>query len=563
MNWKPHTGKPKGGSQYRSIFNDRDIARFNPSGKSQIAGIILPMFNHELLEQPNISRDSEAFLTGQMPFRSEEIDTETGLPSLYQPCVEIKVHKFVGPKTETFASAKSREYLFMANGTETSTEDPLCDIYGFASKLEDKTHPWYALTQDGSGQNGYAMISWPSSQFVFCADAVDMKATSSATKVGALLLSKAGVIDYLRLMDLGRRPDLCPTPRDPNYPFYLYGNVLDVNHPLKFKTVMKANPSNAGQTFAGFVFSSNEVSLAGSEECGAVSMETLRQRPHIYDAAIYDIMSYKTFLDQMVNEKWFDLELIKAACGGKGDIGGTTQLGNPAVIQQYAAAAPAPPAPPTAPSARVWVCVPGGLPREIDETSLDAESAAHVGLLVSRDGQWVAAKPEEPKYWVNLPGGTAEFTRSGLQELVNKGFTGQVILTGGEQVWHPVAEMGFTMPAPQAPAAPPAPAAPSAPAAPAAPSAPAAPPAPAAPSAPAAPPAPAAPSAPAAPAAPPVGSDSAPWDSGAANNPIIQKVNLMTPAELTARRVELTTKLSDGNLTDEEGQEITAICARM
>jgi hypothetical protein len=259
-------------------------------------------------------------------------------------------------------------------------------------------------------------------------------------------------------------------------------------------------------------------------------METLRQRPHIYDAAIYDIMSYKTFLDQMVNEKWFDLELIKAACGGKGDIGGTTQLGNPAVIQQYAAAAPAPPAPPTAPSARVWVCVPGGLPREIDETSLDAESAAHVGLLVSRDGQWVAAKPEEPKYWVNLPGGTAEFTRSGLQELVNKGFTGQVILTGGEQVWHPVAEMGFTMPAPQAPAAPPAPAAPSAPAA---------------------------------PAAPPVGSDSAPWDSGAANNPIIQKVNLMTPAELTARRVELTTKLSDGNLTDEEGQEITAICARM
>lgn len=324
--WRPPTS-PRTQSTFRPMFRN-PVTRFLPSSKTTVSGVIMPLQDWSTFPDPLIPQ----WATSVMAPRSLDERDETGHQLVIVPCAFIDVHSRLGPNGDDFVSPRSRNHLAPVEGT--STEDPMCDIRACAG-LDGS--PYIGLTKEGSRPGTkYALLSWPSTKCVFNVHASSVSATAATNSAqGVLFMPKAAHAEYGRMMNILRSHSQVPVPRDAEWPDYLYGNVCNPNSPLKFTTITRTNPSNTSQTFMGWMFSQNELTLQGAVAMPVIPAEILAARLNLFDSAIYNIPSYQEFLDFIVGGNWLPLELVRQAAGGKGNIGGTPAMGDPAVQQGY------------------------------------------------------------------------------------------------------------------------------------------------------------------------------------------------------------------------------------
>jgi hypothetical protein len=508
------------------------VTRFLPSAKNSISGVILPNHNWEF------PVGSPEWKASYISYRDINTKDDQGHPVVNTPCSYIYVHNRVGPKEDDIVSAKSRERLMMVGESMPDLGDPIIDILD-AAKIE--TSPYHYLTKDGSGKGGFAALSFPSTKCVYNFLGVNAKDAGTPMRQGVLLMPKASYSEFSRLMNIPRMAGQVPVPRDPDWADYLYGDVVNPSRPLEVKTIQRVNPTNEGQRFQSFMFSSNEVSLMGAVNAPVIPVEVLRERLNVFDPDIYNIFTYQQLVDRIVAEGWYPAELVRQACGNRSNIGGSFASGGPNMAPAAAYGSPAPAHSYGAPAGY------GGAPYTPPAAYAPPAPSAPPAPPVDEI-------PMEHKYWCNGAAGVQLMARSEIQTLINSG-AGDVMVMAENQVggWVKASSVGF-----QTVSAPPVPAAPAPPVAPAPPAAPA-------PYQPAA--APAAPYQPvSAPAAPyqPAAAESAPWDAPSpaaasasvdpslASMPYYEELKHLSKRELSALVEEATAKVTCGQL-DAEG----------
>lgn len=452
MNWKPVTS-PKATASFVPMFR-QPTNRFLPSAKNTVTGVILPMFS---FDEDRYKMGTDAWRLSHLPYRSADKKDEKGHNEVLVPCAFVYVHSRMGPREDDFVSALSRKDFLMRRDGD-SIEDPVIDIRAIANQDGGQ---WKYLTAQGSGKEGGAAVRWPSTKCVFNFVGTSVKDAGQPPKVGPLIMSKTAHPEFVRLMNITRMPGQVPHPRDPEWPDYLYGDVTNPNRPLEVKTIQRISDTNDKQKYTGWMFSHNEVSLMGAINAPVITQEVLRARLDIFDSAIYNILEYQELLDRIVSENWFPIELVRQACGGKGNIGGVQHTGQaqpPRTEQQFRAN-----------EQHVNAAYPAQQPAPAYQAPQPAPYQPTAQDEI----------PMDHKYWVSGPQGVIEASREQVQSMVNIGGTANFPVMAGNQQggWRTAADFGFAPPTPPAPPSPPAPPTPPAPPAPPSPPAPPAPPA--------------------------------------------------------------------------------------
>ena len=409
--------------------------RFLPSAKNTVTGVILPMFDWD---EGKHQIGSPQWAVSHVPYRSADSRDEKGHPTVIVPCAFVYIHGRVGPKEDDYVSAISRRDFLMRHEGD-SIEDPLVDIHTLAKKEESR---WHYLTKPKTAKDGKdAAIKWPSTRCMFNFFGVSTKEQGQPAKLGALQSSKMAHVEFTRLMNITRMPGQVPVPRDSDWPDYLYGDVTNPNRPLQVTTIQRTAEGNDMTKYTGWMFSSNEVSLMGAVAAPVIPQSILAQRINLWDSATYNILGYQEFLDRIVSEGWYDLELVREACGNKGNIGGVQHTGQPQPGYQPTAQPAYQPPPTTA--------YPQQYPAQPATVQYSAPAAV------------TDAIPMDHKYWVSGPAGVVEMTADQLRAAVIGSGNASMPVMAGSQVggWRTAADFGFTPPAPvyQAPPPPPAP----------------------------------------------------------------------------------------------------------
>lgn len=461
MSWQP-PNKPSSSLSFTPMFKT-PTTRFLPSAKNMVTGVFLPGFDWGRFPNPN----APEFKTSYTPYRDATSVDETGHPKVLVPCAFIKVHTQVGPKRDDYVSPASREFLYRSENDFGSTEDPLQDIVAAASQ---ESSPWHHLTKEGSVPNSkYPLLQWASTKCVFNVKAVNSKDMGGMPKQGLAFFSKTLLVEFQRLMNIPRMAGQVPVPRDPEWPDYLYGDVTNPNRPVEFRTLQRSNPTNETQKYTGVAFGSNEVNLMGVVSSPVITQEELNNRINIFDPTIYNILSYQELLDKLVADNWIPAELVKLACGAKGNIGGPQHTGQPEMAYQQPAAAPYVPqaqVPNYGPSVGHHAPAAAAAPY-----TPQAAAAPYTPPAPAAD-----SLPMVHNYWVVGDDGVVVLKeRAELQALILARRV-DVMLMSEDQTsgWKPATQFGFALPVvPTAAPAPPSP--PTAPAAPTPPSPPTAP----------------------------------------------------------------------------------------
>lgn len=483
MNWMPPRGNQVS-QRFNPVMTDAKSVRFLPSSKNTVTGVMLPLPDWELLAQPGITVDSPEFRKSWVPLRSQDPNDkdEKGHRTVIAPCAYLPVHQRMGPNGDDFVSPEAYASLFDPTGETHDTADPIADMMKIA---KDKSSPYHWMTEDGSAGGGskFALLSYASVRAIYAVLAVSAKEPGAQPKLGFMFLSRASEFDLMALVNIGRMASNVPSPRDPDNPDYLYGDVCNPNRPLVFHTMTKSSPTNVGQRFEGFRFSNNEVTLEGAQEAGAITEEVLKARPIVHDSRHYNISTYEEIVQRMVQENWFRgaEDLIRQACGNRVQIGGTQTGGVPDALppgaasgQPQGAAAQGVAAQGTAPAAlqgaASGLAQTGGPPQLGGAPQFGAPAAPPAGGAPPQFGAPTPPAPpaqETRQFWVvSSPGQPAELlAEAALRELVTAGGTGAAVMdkeqTSG---WKTAADFGIVPdeipmdpPAPPAQPAPPAP----------------------------------------------------------------------------------------------------------
>lgn len=396
------------------------VTRFLPSAKNMVTGVILPNFNWDLPE------GSPEWKKSYIPYRSQTDRDEQGHLQVQAACAFVMVHSRVGPREDDLVSPLSRQHLWRPENDFGGMDDPLVDMNAVAKA---ETSPFNKLTKDGSGKNGYAALSYPSTKCVYNFLGVNAKDLGSPMKQGVLLMPKAAHVEYMRLMNIPRMAGQVPTPRDPEWPDYLYGDVTNPNRPLVVRTMQRVNPTNESNRFTGWAFSANEVSLMGADTGAVIPEAILTNRINIFDPRVYNLLVYQQLVDQMLEENWFPRELIIQACSGKANIGGVQHTGMPEMQYQQSAQPPQ--------SAYQTS------PYQNTPQASSGEDDLPLGDL----------------YWVSGPDGVKEVSTDFLNKMVRAAGSASIPVMAHNQVggWKTAADFGFSYTPPVPPSGPPAP----------------------------------------------------------------------------------------------------------
>jgi hypothetical protein len=383
-----------------------DVLSFTPGNNIGIVGKILPCFDF------GIELHDTEFKKGYISYR--ELENEISRFFLEAPC-----HSFFGNNKLKFFSPKIYHAHVLADhyGFERPpNRDPIDDVHDFVkSSARDR----YGYLLPGTSNWGKPTLKSAESRLFL--NVYGRKSNDRVFSNMIIDLSALAKTDLVEKLD-ALKPEGVES-WDPNYPYYLFGDVTDPTRGAIFHTgkIKRPGPARTYE-FNGIIFNDDneQDNTRGMKEYN--TLQFLEGRVNMWSTdPTYNpmiVMSYQDIVHIMVEDGFIPVELIKEACSDYADVGATTRgpippaakpqppphQASPAVAHtpRPAASAPPPPPPPPPPAPpppppveavkelEYYCSVPGVFSVEmLPESKIqDLLDAGHL-VQVNKDGRWV------------------------------------------------------------------------------------------------------------------------------------------------------------------------------
>jgi len=395
----------KGGSHKSLRMFEDGVRTIIPKLKDTFQGRILPAFDWTMSEA------DDAFMSGFSPYRDLEsgmTDKLTDTPAYTGWFSMVERQNFVGKESVDYISPKTLKKLAGVTGIDAADpiEECFWHIYDLVKSGDKTLEP---LIRPKGGYKEYKMFRSASTAGlinVYACDPYDQE-----WKVMVQLCSQA----YMNAL---KEKLAFPTPRsvsirDENFPDYLFGDITDPATGLKFIT---CQVEDNGKQINSLRFSKNakDHDLSGVEIL-PVDESVLAQRHKLTGENHCMIFpTYQEIIDFMTADGGFDMEIVKEVCGDKANIGASTRLGATQV---------------------------DATPDERDE---EYNEDIPMGDEDLTEGAPTPEQEDDVRlFWVEQDGDTVEMSEKALQEAVDAGFEGDVVLQG-EEDWQTPADYGIT-----------------------------------------------------------------------------------------------------------------------
>lgn len=323
----------KGEGGNRSFYFVRNgVNILFPSAKDGTTGIILPAHDASL------SLVDESYKTSYVPYRDMTggvLDQDTRTPAFTGWYFPFEGHRFVGREGIDYISRRTLYDQGLLKKGEPM--DPRTDCFFWCKDNLDEQKFKSLTTRRKKEVKGkminlspvfqtsrsFAVMNW------FGTDPKD----KNKKKVMLLGLTGSGLT--LLKEDLSERTPAHGKRRDLNenteFREFLYGDITDPEHPLVLTTCMRSiqGRGESFQTNALRIGGDPDVhDLEGVREGPPVPEELLALRYSLTDDEnVLWIPEYQEILDWMLQDGDFPVDIVKRACGEKGDVGDTSSLG--------------------------------------------------------------------------------------------------------------------------------------------------------------------------------------------------------------------------------------------
>ena len=387
-------GRPGGVKPFHPFAEGVDYTFL--SAKKSVSGRILPAFD------PSFSTADEAYKTSHIPYRSsEEIDKLTGFQAFTNWFVSLQFQAFLGRTGVSYVSPR------MLSGTGAGPDeclDPVAECFFYCKaqvKQNNLEYKRYVEAQGSGKDREDPPFKMPRDVVMF--NLYHHDAHDGKWKVTLPIVSKVGFDHVLEVLNSYRNPDA--TPRDPNWPSLLLGDVTHPQTGLRVSSCMAplGMGGNSVNTLR-FTDSATPKDLKGAEVM-PVGPEVLAQRYDLTGEGLVTIPTTQQIVDFMLHDPLYPREIVKRVCGEFADVTDGTQRSAPPedTHPDLAPQGPPPPAPPQAPKAppaptadtrKFWVVKDGGTigtPQTVD--AILGLTGVSVVMPEDQSGGWKA--PEE------------------------------------------------------------------------------------------------------------------------------------------------------------------------
>jgi len=272
---------------------------------------ILPSHNYGL------NPSDQAFSTSVLPYRdlSAPPDPNTGHPAFTGWSCTAMFYTFLGRSKEFIMS---RRMLRNFELPDADCSDPMIDMAIMCQNDDPKTPGSLHHYLERTGKPREDQVKWPGTQLVFsfCYE------RDQRLKVALTGISPAAYNHFL-LPQLNQAALAQVPARHPAWPQYQYGDITDPGEFALCGVMDKRELASDKQSPWCFCFVHEAQINKPPIFPGAtqpLDPGTLAQRPALLLMDTWNIPTYQQMLDWMVQDGAWPLELIKRACGNKGDL---------------------------------------------------------------------------------------------------------------------------------------------------------------------------------------------------------------------------------------------------
>ncbi len=277
------------------------------------------------------------FGTSVAPYRTAEIDSETGHPKFSSWIVPLRVAKRIGDLEQlTFVSPLTRKSAGVTDPLLSNC--PVADLYMTAKRSRDR---WGYLiakpTGPSAGNSGSkfakATLSFPSTSVIVN---VDYTTRESPQPTQAVLEMSQTAFEYLAAQLNAYRPAHIH-PFMPNSPFNQY-MLDDVTNPQACRQawMQKTRVSNASQAEPWCVmYTKAPQSMEGLMAAHPLSEKDLLSRRDLASEDTVLILPYQEIVDRIVEANVLPYDLLAAACSNLANVGSPQATGMPHAANAY------------------------------------------------------------------------------------------------------------------------------------------------------------------------------------------------------------------------------------
>lgn len=285
-------------------FFKKGVRYVSPSEKYQYQGRILPA--HDL----NINPSSPEFATSYSGFRvcktsevkdNSDLDQTRNVPRPTNWFVGMAGYKMFGNlKADILSPMTKRAYPGMNAMSKEDFADPINDIFMLA-----RNHPTYqVLTKNGTAKQAPTI---PKSRTFAVMNVFARRDQSKPLENQLMLIPKSGLDAMLNRLVW---PTIYgQTPRDINWPEFMYGDITHPTTGLWFVSCLEPSGTFTTNTLA---FSTQPNSLVGSTVY-PVDNNVLQSR-QVLDHNLFEWLTYQQIVDLLVEDGSIPHELITQAC---------------------------------------------------------------------------------------------------------------------------------------------------------------------------------------------------------------------------------------------------------
>lgn len=397
-----------------SMFKDPDVRPVFLNPKKPITGFILPGFNEALAEYDE-SRQSSHCMYRDLSRQ----DPDTNNPAFTSWFVTVPGYNFYGKGKNTFISPRA-----IANA------DPIfdCRIEVYRRRDDGDTSLLPLVARPETMKEIHILPGTiPLTLLNAVCPPTNEKEKDQTVRNRVLVLKKSAAKKLFTDLN-APRPVAVPTPVDPDWPTFLYGDITNPKRALYFQSVtekLETGTEYAALSFGKVVFVDQQTMRV---DCSVtpIADQYMQGRYDLCDLqnTIY-IPTYDELVELLVDEGLVPYELIASVCGDKVNHMPPKKVETIISTPTYAPAGTAPVAAPQA------------------YTPMAAAPMPSAPAPVNAP----APAPAEREFWVTNNGQTQSMTESQLKEFHAAGFDGPVMLKT-DTAWSTLEHYGLKAEAP-------------------------------------------------------------------------------------------------------------------
>jgi len=289
-----------------AIAKQKDTRIVFPSADNSVKGRVLPSYDFSL--NPN----DAAFAESWGPYRDKDLISASGHPAFnYWFYDQFEVYRFWGPQNRSFISPRTK--VRMGAATRREILDPIDRMNDIVRKNPGKWSTMAPHIKSSGDLKVFKPLLLLPSEIGFCNF---FGTAGDDVEPGNFLIGMSGGGFQYIMNQLQKFTVPGTTPRDPNWPTYLLGDVTHPTTGLKAWSGQKSL-SAAGRPANVLLFSTKEDFLSGHEEL-PVDVNALKGRRNFLDLDnVMHIPSLEEMVEWIVEVPEIPIELLREAVNGR------------------------------------------------------------------------------------------------------------------------------------------------------------------------------------------------------------------------------------------------------